>query len=98
MMTRGKTRTEELLTLVMDGGETIQSLENHGLVHENPGIGTPPPISENPPTISQLTDGGGVSLPSTTDGVLNGLSMSSDSLTGKGDAPSNPVTVKEMTK
>ena len=95
MMTRGKIRAEELL--VMDDGETIQSLENHGLVEENPRRGTPPPISKNPPPISQLTDGGAVSLPSTTDGVLNGPSTSSEALTGSGDATSIPVTVEEMT-
>ena len=61
MMTRGKTRAEELP--VMDGGETIQSPENHGLVDENPGRGTPLPISENPPPISQLSDSAGKSLP-----------------------------------
>ena len=69
----------------MDSGETILSLENHGLFDENPGRGTPPPILENPPPIRQLTDGGGVSLPSSTDGVLNSLSTSSDALTGRVD-------------
>ena len=62
MMTREKTRAEELP--VMEGGKTIQSPENHDLVDENPGRGTPLPISENPPPISQLSDGVGVSLPS----------------------------------
>ena len=49
------------------------------------------------PLISQFSDGSGVSLPSTTDGLFNGPSTSSDALTGSGDAPSIPVTVEEMT-
>ena len=95
MMTRGKTRAEG--PLVTSGGETSQSLENP-LIDENSGREPSPLILEDPPLVDQIEDAGGMSLPSMTDGPVNGLPRSPDPMIGSGDAPSIPVTVEEMTK
>ena len=95
MMTRGKTRAEG--PLVTSGGETSQSLENP-LIDENSGREPSPLILEDPPLVDQIEDAGGMSLPSMTDGAVNGLPRSPDPMIGSGDAPSIPVTVEEMTK